>query len=146
MIVEFTVRPDQGDPSGFDLGDMRWVGELGEANSVGQTPDQGMMIYLSVVQVLDCLRPMLEGRVKNAAFVGVDTSFQLVFRSGKKGIGIFAPSGPVARIGAAELAGTVLLAAEKLLNEKIGELPSDDGAKSDYLLSLGKFRNVTLLR
>lgn len=55
ITVQFTVRPGQGDVSGFDLGDMAVTGDFGTADSVGRAPDQGMMIYLSVVQLPDSL-------------------------------------------------------------------------------------------
>ncbi|MCX5077703.1 hypothetical protein OG321_35075 [Streptomyces sp. NBC_00424] len=144
MIAEFTVRPNQGDPSGFDMGDMRWSGDLGEAVSTGKNPDQGMAIHLSIAHVLDCLRPVLEGRTKNASFVGVDTSFRLVFHSGKKGIMISSPSGPVGRFDPSELAGALLLAAEDFLTESVSTLPPSDAGKQDYLLSLSKFRKIAL--
>ncbi|MEV6057592.1 hypothetical protein [Streptomyces sp. NPDC052107] len=53
ITFQFTVRPGQGDPHGFDMGDMVVTGDFDAVDSVGHVPDQGMMIYLSVVQLLD---------------------------------------------------------------------------------------------
>ncbi|OLZ60737.1 hypothetical protein AV521_44790 [Streptomyces sp. IMTB 2501] len=66
ITVQFTVRPGQGDASGFDLGDMTVTGDLGTADSAGHVPDQGMMIYLSVVQLLDSLGDFLRGNARVA--------------------------------------------------------------------------------
>ncbi|MEV0409961.1 hypothetical protein AB0I68_03895 [Streptomyces sp. NPDC050448] len=139
MIAEFTVRPNQGDPSGFDLGDMLWRGELGEASSAGHTPDQGMMIYVSVTQLLDCVSETLTGRAKTASFTGADTSFGLTFRSTKKGISVTSRLGPVALVSTATLAQTTLSAAEELARSHLDSLPSD-GVRDDYLAALESFR------
>ncbi|MFF1446649.1 hypothetical protein ACFVYF_00550 [Streptomyces sp. NPDC058274] len=55
ITVQFAVHPGQGAPSGFDLGDIFVTGDLDTADSSGHAPDQGMMIYLSVTQLLDGL-------------------------------------------------------------------------------------------
>lgn len=60
--VKFSVRAGQGEPSGFDLGDILVEGERGAANSGGHVPDQGMMIYPSVTLLLDSLRMLFSGR------------------------------------------------------------------------------------
>ncbi|MFI9060367.1 hypothetical protein ACIGQE_00630 [Streptomyces sp. NPDC053429] len=143
MIVKFTVRPGQGESSGFDLGDMLWTGELGEAHSAGQSPDQGMMIHVSVAQLLDCLREFLKGRTKTVSFTGADTSFQLTFTRTKKGISVTGPSGPVSVLAPGELAETVLSAAEELAREHLDTLPFD-GVADDYLAALGAFRLIAL--
>ncbi|MBT2456502.1 hypothetical protein [Streptomyces sp. ISL-86] len=141
MIAEFTVRQNQGDPSGFDLGDMFWRGELGEANSAGHEPDQGMMIYISVTQLLDCLSEVLQGHAKATSFTGADTSFGLTFRSTNKGVSVAARSGPVTLITPAELAQTALSAAEELARNHLESLPSD-GVRDDYLAALNSFRLI----
>ncbi|MFJ7152303.1 hypothetical protein ACIQVT_29610 [Streptomyces sp. NPDC100445] len=53
ISVEFTVRSGRGDASGFDLGGMAVTGDSGTVDSAGHIPDQDMMIYLSVIQLLD---------------------------------------------------------------------------------------------
>lgn len=44
----FSVRPEQGEASGYDLGDIVVIGDDGVIDSSGHSPDQGMMIYLTV--------------------------------------------------------------------------------------------------
>jgi hypothetical protein len=136
ITVQFTVRPGQGDPSGFDLGDMSVTGGLGTADSAGRTPDQGMMIYLSVTQLLDSLRAFLSGNGKTLTFTGVDTSFSLVFRRSKDGISVAFKDGIIARTASDELASAVLGAAESLSLT----LPPGDPAAPDYADALAAFR------
>ncbi|WP_327735903.1 hypothetical protein OG749_21005 [Streptomyces nojiriensis] len=140
MIVRFSLRPDQGDPSGFDLGDMSWRGELGEAGSAGHVPDQGMMIWISVTDLLDSLHMLLTGRSGNVSFTGVNCSFSLNFRATKKGVSVRGRSGPVARVGPAELAEAVLSAAEELASRHLSAVPLRDGVTGDYLSALDRFR------
>ncbi|MEU9234608.1 putative T7SS-secreted protein [Streptomyces subrutilus] len=140
MIVKFTVRPGQGDPSGFDLGDMHWSGDLGEASSAGHTPDQGMMIYLSVPELLDSLGQLLARRSSNASFSGSDSPFGLNFRTIKKAVSVTGRSGPVARVGHAELALAVLSAAEELASDHLVSVPAQDHVTNDYQAALDRFR------
>ncbi|WP_329571206.1 hypothetical protein [Streptomyces sp. NBC_01361] len=135
ITVQFTVRPDQGEPSGFDLGDMSVTGDLGTADSAGHTPDQGMMIYLSVTQLLDSLGDFLRGDAGTLAFTGVDTSFGLVFRRTRKGLSVASKVGVVARASAPELGEAVLRAADRLALA----LPAEDSAAADLDAALASF-------
>ncbi|MEU6864626.1 hypothetical protein ABZ924_15305 [Streptomyces sp. NPDC046876] len=139
--MKFTVRQGQGDPSGFDLGDMVWRGKFGEADSSGRTPDQGMMIYVSVAQLLDCLRELLQGRTRTGSFTGVDSSFELRFRSTKKGVSVSAGCRSIALVSPGVLARVVASAAEELARERLDDLPAD-GVKEDFLAALDDFRLV----
>ncbi|GHF02466.1 hypothetical protein GCM10014715_68260 [Streptomyces spiralis] len=136
ITVQFTVRPGQGRPSGFDLGDIHVTGDLGTAQSAGHSPDQGMMIYLSVVQLLDGLGTFLRSSAKSYAFTGVDTSFGLVFRRAKDGLSVATKDGLIARTTTPELAAAIASAAEALSRA----LPPEDAASSDYQDALSAFR------
>ncbi|BCM66043.1 MULTISPECIES: hypothetical protein [Streptomyces] len=136
ITVQFTVRPGQGDASGFDLGDMTITGDLGTAGSAGHVPDQGMMIYLSVVQLLDSLGDFLRGNVRVFGFTAADSSFRLVVRRTKDGLSVASEDGVVARTTAGELASAVLHAAEDLARA----LPPEDPVASDVQAALAAFR------
>ncbi|WP_328962905.1 hypothetical protein [Streptomyces virginiae] len=142
MIVRFTLRPDQGDPSGFDLGYMAWQWELGETSSAGRIPDQGMVIHISVVLLLDTLCVLLQGRSTTASFAGVDSSFQLTFRATKAGISVTSERGKLAVVSRAALTATVLRAAEELADTTLEVLPSHDGVRDDYTAALNRFRSM----
>ncbi|MGV9358955.1 hypothetical protein [Streptomyces misionensis] len=136
ITVQFTVRPGQGDTSGFDLGDMAVTGDFGTANSAGHVPDQGMMIYLSVVQLLDSLGAFFRGNARVLSFTGADTSFGLVVRRTKDGLSVADKNGVVARTTVPELASAVLRAAEELGPA----LPPEDPVASDWEAALTAFR------
>ncbi|SED01409.1 hypothetical protein SAMN05428939_3936 [Streptomyces sp. TLI_105] len=139
--MTFTVRPDQGEPSDFDLGDILCEGESGAAGSAGHVPDQGMMIYLSVPLLLDSLRPLLAGESKTASFVGTDSSFRLDFRRDRKGVVSVSANGTVlGKCGTDELVDAVLAPAVELERELLSHLPAGGGAGRDLASSLERFR------
>ncbi|MFI9588199.1 hypothetical protein ACIHCQ_41930 [Streptomyces sp. NPDC052236] len=139
--MTFSVRPGQGEPSGFDLGDIFCEGDLGQAGSTGHTPDQGMMIYPSVTLLLDGLRPLLRDREKVVKFVGIDTSFALIFRRDRKGIiSVSTKSEMLGRVSRGELAQTIFQSAQKLAVSNLSQLPEEDAVRLDYLAALNDFR------
>ncbi|NUK26140.1 hypothetical protein HRW14_24605 [Streptomyces lunaelactis] len=138
--MKFSVRPGQGDPSGFDLGDMVWTGDFGDASSVGHIPDQGMMIYPSVTLLLDGLAALLSGRDRTLNFIGADTSFGIVFRRSNKGVSVSSGNKLIARASQGELAQAVLSATEDLAVSSLVRLPEADAVRADYLAALNDFR------
>ncbi|MGW2299849.1 hypothetical protein [Streptomyces sp. NPDC001809] len=141
--IMFTVRPDQGDASDFDLGDITCEGENGSVGSAGHTPDQGMMIYLSVPLLLDSLRPLLMGDTQTACFVGTDSSFRLDFTRDRKGfISVSRKGTVVGRSTPQELADAVLRAVQELDEQSLSGLPAGSGARSDLRSSTERFRTA----
>lgn len=138
IAVQFTVRSDQGDASGFDLGDMVVSGDLGMADSAGHVPDQGMMIYPSVVLLMDSLRSFLRSNARVHSFIGVDTSFNLVVRRTKNGLSVAGKGGVVARATVLEFVSAVLSAAEGLGRG----LPPEDAVASDWEGAVAEFRTL----
>ncbi|MFE7585619.1 hypothetical protein ACFU5Y_29090 [Streptomyces gardneri] len=144
LKLTFTVRPGQGEPSAFDLGDITCEGESGAVGSAGHAPDQGMMIHLSVPLLLDSLRPLFTGRQKTASFVGTGTSFRLDFRLDRKGtVSVSAQGTTVGTCGLEELADAVLRPAQEFTEKVLSTLPEEDGARSDVVASLERFRAST---
>ncbi|MFI1765786.1 hypothetical protein ACH41H_27535 [Streptomyces sp. NPDC020800] len=138
ITVRFTVRSGQGHAGGFDLGDMAVSGDLGPADSAGHVPDRGMMIYLSVVQLLDSLGHFLRGDARVLDFTGADTSFGLVVRRANDGLSVAGKGRVVARTTARELASVVLCAVEDL---GLGRTPPPEGPiTSDWEAALAAFR------
>lgn len=139
--MTFTVRPDQGEASDFDLGDITCEGESGAAGSAGHVPDQGMMIYLSVPLLLDSLRPLLTGERKAVSFVGTDTSFRLDFKRDRKGVvSVSAKGTALGKCSLEELADTVLQSALELEENLRSNLPAGGAASRDLASSLERFR------
>lgn len=79
-------RRSHEEPHGLDIGDLELEGELGRSSSRGRSPDRGMMIYVSIVGLLDSAKRLVQNpRVKVIDFVGADSSFPIVFRRTSSG-------------------------------------------------------------
>ncbi|TLS46788.1 hypothetical protein FE633_06590 [Streptomyces montanus] len=142
--MEFRFSVDANElppPSGFDLGHVDVSGSEGQASSRDHTPDQAMMIYLSVTLLLDGLRRFLSGRARTYASSAVDSSFSLDFRREKRGtISTSHQGSPVDRSSAEDVAAAVFDAAEEFARTHLGELPADDAGRTDLEQSLAEFR------
>ncbi|MGN5378280.1 hypothetical protein ACQ4WX_14280 [Streptomyces lasalocidi] len=114
------------------------TGDLGTTGSASRVPDQGMMIHLSVVTLLDQLRGFLRGDVRYLRYYGVDTSFTLVLRRGERHVAVSGRDGLLGRTTGPALAAAVLDAAEDLL--RVHPLPPGDPVAGDYRYALAEFR------
>jgi hypothetical protein len=77
-------------PVGYELGDLDLCGELGKATSAQRIPSQSMMLVLSIVELLDGVRRFLSGsNAKQYRFVGVDSSFSVLFVKDKATVNIY---------------------------------------------------------
>lgn len=139
--IAFSVRPGQGDPSGFDFGDIVCEGESGKVGSAGHALDQGMMIYLSVTLLLDSLRALFAGERRTVSFTGSDTSFRLDFRRDKRGfVSVSARGELLGKPSLEELAYAVLRPAQELAEGDLSRLPAGDPVRSDYHSAVQEFR------
>ncbi|MET7953701.1 MULTISPECIES: hypothetical protein [Streptomyces] len=145
--VKFSVRAGQGEPSGFDLGDILVEGEHGAANSGGHVPDQGMMIYPSVTLLLDSLRMLFSGEKKQISFTGVDTSFRLDFKCARKGLVSVSESGTLlGESSLDDLSNAVLRSAQILADEKLSGLAATDPVQNDFRAALRDLRATVTRR
>jgi hypothetical protein len=81
VSFNFDLSPQslEQDIGGLSRGHLTIRGDQGIATSEGKQPDQSMMLFISISELLDGLRRFLHD--KNAAmyrFIGVDSSFQLL--------------------------------------------------------------------
>lgn len=87
MVMEFYIsRFDDGEPEGFDMGDMRLSYGDRSIDSSGDSKLR-MMIYLSITSLIDGLVKLKYG--KSFEFTGVDSSFTLLFKIKGEKISIF---------------------------------------------------------
>ncbi|MFD7979069.1 hypothetical protein [Streptomyces sp. NPDC059071] len=141
--LTFTVSPGQGEPSGFDLGDMVCEGEGGPAASTGHVPDQGMMIHLSVPLLLHQLESLLSGERRKLTYTPIGSSYRLDFHRHRDGhVRVRANGIPVGRCSTEGLARAVLTAAQSFADEHLETLPAGDPAAKDYTSALRRFRQA----
>ncbi|MER5864717.1 hypothetical protein [Kitasatospora sp. NPDC002040] len=138
----FSIRPDQGSPSGFDLGDMEISGSGGSTSSAGRQPDQGMMIFLSVALLLDQVRHLLSAGRGSVQFCAVDSSFQVRFTVKKGEVTIADGKQVIEKVPVRDFVPALLAAANGFADAELGALPESDPARSDLLHSLAGFRGL----
>jgi len=75
--LEITPCDSEHDIDSFSPGHITIMGRKGSSTSKGKQPDQAIMIFLSIVELLDGLRRfMLAKDVSDYRFIAVDSSFQ----------------------------------------------------------------------
>lgn len=142
MRFAFSVD-DLPPPSGFDLGHMEVTGALGSYSSRGRTPDQAMMIHVSVSLLLDGLRSLVEAGRGGWSFGGVDSSFSLKFSLTKDGtITTQAPGTPIDRSDVRTVVTAVWTAAKEFADVHLPLLPRDDAGRQDLEMSLAGFARL----
>jgi hypothetical protein len=71
---------EPGPVSGLSRGHVTITGPLGSVTSAGRQPDQSMLVYISIVDLLDGLRVLLRpGGGRHWEWVGNDSSFVVDF-------------------------------------------------------------------
>ncbi|MEW1774800.1 hypothetical protein [Streptomyces sp. NPDC086777] len=146
LRFEFSVAENEAPPpSGFDLGHMDVRGDRGAASSRDRTPDQAMMIYLSLPLLMDGLRRFLSSRDRSFTTSAVDSSFSLTFRRGDDGsIETLHDGTVIDRSSAEDLTSAVYTAAERFARPRLPLLPEDDAGREDLEKSLAEFRDFVL--
>ncbi|SDX73223.1 hypothetical protein SAMN05421504_103644 [Amycolatopsis xylanica] len=138
---EFSRREDLDHiepPSGFDLGDMEIVGNVGSVSSRGRAPDQGMMIFVALVELLDGLRRKLKPG-HPYEFVGADSSFILDFREENDSIVIESEGRRIDSSPKLESLRALSRATHAFVDKELSKLPPDDAAKEDLVPSVADF-------
>lgn len=136
---------DASDPdrSGFDLGHLTFTSDEGTCTSKGRTPDQAMMVILSLVGLLDGLRTLLTGNAAEHVFVGVDASFAVRFRKAKKGrVALQCGTVSLGEVEARELCQGILSGVESFVARPESTLPQGDAGQGDLTMALAEFRQA----
>ena len=143
MIAVKFSRRDKQPAHGFDLGDIELTGTEGSVTSAGRIPDQGNMIYLSMVGLLDIASGLLGTGTSRAAFVAPDSSFQVRLSTDKKGrVRVSSGRTCVGETPASEFARAVLSGVEAFLNEPGNQLSVDDAVHNDLSTSLAGLKRA----
>lgn len=139
MLIFHACRVNRGPASGFDMGDMTFTLHDNELSSK-QHPRFRMMIYLSIVSLLDGLLSINDR--KHFEFIAVDSSFTLTFslRTGhvfiKSGAEEFGP------FNLKSLLVAVLNGVESFMTQE-NQLQENDPVYADLGNALADMRVVT---
>lgn len=139
--IEFEFsRWEDGELSGFDLGDITITGPQGVHSSKGNTPDQSVMIYLSIAHLLSGICNLSSGRKKVFEFVGTDSSYAITFSRKKDAVAISGGRKPLGESSTKEVLRAVCAGVHAFLSDPKNQLPSTDPAYEDLNASLARLR------
>jgi hypothetical protein len=120
LTLRFELTDQNAGPrvSGLSRGHATLQGPDGRVTSAGRTPDQSMLVYLSLVDLLDGIGDLLAAPSRREwQWVGNDSSFVVDFRRGNGGVLVNAMGKPLGTVDEAALVEAVWDAANGLLAE-----------------------------
>jgi hypothetical protein len=133
-VLRFEISREPGAPAtGFDMGDFQVTGNLGTVSSAGRRPNQSMMVYLALVELLSGMSRFAATRSGYYAFTGMDSSFRLDFALSPKGVLTISEGRrpPVAKTDLATLLVSVRSGVEHFLSHPDNQLPPADAVAGD---------------
>lgn len=85
----FDLLPFQGNISPFEMGHMDLKNNNILITSRGKKPDQLMMLFVSMVDLLDTVSKVMSSKSSSkAVFASTDSSFELLFIKGKDNVSV----------------------------------------------------------
>jgi hypothetical protein len=142
VSFEFS-RKEQGDLSGFDLGDMVLVIGPHRHSSAGRTPSQSMMIYLAIADLVTGLCKLVNGGAKTFEFVGADSSYSLSFSIKRNKVSVFFGRKPVGEVPVVDFLGALSVGVQKFLADPRNQLSANDPANEDLQAALVALKRTT---
>ena len=145
LSFRFFLDAKSGKPlSGYDLGHVEIANGVSTWTSFGKKPDQGMMIFLSVVELLDGLKDFLQKENQTKFdWIGVDSSFSLIFqKNSAEDISVAAGRELIAKVQALELAAVIYRSIVAFLDDKANQLAIDDPVLEDLTVAKEEFLQV----
>jgi hypothetical protein len=147
LIIRFSLGDTlPNTPKGFELGHITVIGESGEATSASRTPDQSMMLVLSIVELLDGIsRLLLASTAREYRFVGVDSSFSIIFRKQKACIGVSVDGNLIHTATASSLKMDIERSVEEFIdNNDISQIANNAEA-NDLDSAIRQFRKLSVV-
>lgn len=142
-MIEVHAELDDDEVTGLSTGHLTFTSNSQIFSSKGKKPSQEMMIFLSVIEMLDGLRNFLFSDAEKYEFVGVDSSFTLGFEKvGVRNIRIFQKNKELDILNIDEFVFSVYSPVKIFLDEALEKMPSDDMAYEDIVGSLEGFRSI----
>jgi hypothetical protein len=126
--------------TGLSRGNVTLTGEQGRVSSAGHTPDQSVLVFLAIVDLLDGLSVLLSRpHADEWEWIGHDSSFQVVFRRRDGRVAVEAMRQPIGDATDSELARAAWQATSGFAAEH--RLPPSDLAYSDLRSALEEFHD-----
>jgi hypothetical protein len=147
-MLTFTLEINDGrntqEVSGFVWGHMTIAGPGGEVTSKGKQPDQSLMIFPSIVELLDGIRRFLADRhASRYQFVATDSSFQFTAsREAGERIALAAEGKVLDRVQPSQLVEAIWNGLASFAAVNAPRLKAGDAVAGDFKSSIEEFGRV----
>lgn len=125
---------DNKEIDGYSMGDMMFFD--GKITSKGHTPNQSMMIFFSLVTLLDGVGGLVKKNNRSYEFIGVDSSFSVLFKKENESISIFYKNKFIASMKTEKLVTSIY---QDISNFIAGILDKNDIIYDDLYRALNDF-------
>lgn len=141
LSFRFFLIEGQGDISGYDMGHTEIANHQNIWTSIGKEPDESMMIFLSIVDLLDGVRGLLQNnQTGQFEWFGTDSSFSVFFvKNSTEEISVMHSKELIAKVYPAQLAESIYRAAMNFLEQKENQLKSNDPVFQDLTVAKADF-------
>ncbi|MDQ3684470.1 MAG: hypothetical protein M3430_02550 [Acidobacteriota bacterium] len=146
LTFEFEIAPSivNGQIDGLSRGHLTISGSHGFVTSKGKTPDQSMMIFLSIVELLNGVRRLLLNRNSiTYNFVGADCSFQFsINKTNQNSLAITSDIEPIDEVTQSEIVLAVWNGVNNFISFYGHHIDADDLVSDDLDSSIDEFRKT----
>ena len=141
--IVFSLSRIDKELSEFELGNMEIQIDKGIITSKNKIPDQNMMIFIAISDMLDGIRIMIEQKRKEYLFIGADSSFKIIFRQNNNGVLIVNESREY-KVSLHEFIRELQRESNKFINDVASQIDTEKGVMWDLLNSLHKFNRFVI--
>lgn len=147
MMLKFVIEMEElaGPVGGLDMGHFTLQGSKAVATSAGKDPSQAMMVFISIIELLDGLKVFLFSKKKNYVFIGADSSFSLLFEKLKNNDIRISSGGTLLGVEKRmDLVAAIWRGVDEFLENRLNQISSDDMVYNDLISSVDAFKRDVL--
>jgi hypothetical protein len=147
LEISFSLNSYAGILSGFELGNVELkVDNSKIITSKGRKPDQSMMIFVTIINLLDGLRQLIFFKeLTDFKLIGADSSFTIHFMKHKDKIKLVVFEEELCDVELNELVHQVVSSCKNFVERNKSKMLDSDPVLDDINQSLRQFRKLPLL-
>lgn len=136
------TRRRSGPAMGFELGDMAVTVDGRRHSSAGRSPDQSMMIYVAICDLIGGRCDLAVGRRQVFEFVGADSSFSLLFEMKNGLVALCCDGAVLGTVPFAAVLDGVANGLDAFLSVQANRLPPSDAVHDDLATAQARLGTV----
>lgn len=139
--ISFSLINESDQISGFDLGNIELnIDNTKIITSSGRKPDQSMMVFVTIIDLLDGLRKLIsDKKLIDFKLIGADSSFTIHFMKSKKKIKVIINEEELCTVEQNELIDQVYISCKDFVERNKINMMESDPVLDDINQSLGQF-------